>query len=412
MRMIVVKPHLIPIIIISVLVSGLLLGCDSEPKSTQTPTNSELQTQVETLQEELKQLREQEKAETIQKAEAYYAIVEFYVGGSSASSSTEKPTAGISEPTSIQPLTVEAIVSSLTTSSKAWGLIKATEDPYLISTCQPNEWGQMPVSYSYIKNYAEGKYRELMSEYYSQQYIDNRLYILEQARQESADQAAKEEAERMAAINNLPFTYTGKGSGRTPSFWTPSGSSNYQYKLTLTTAWDGDISINWYQEDTSGTKSSLITMQASQVWQSTGISFGFPDSVEAGKIYEYIFNWNKSNQVVFFDITNVPTDGEWTLTVSQMDVVTPRPKVGITLVVEYEGRWSYQQKGSFVWYGRSGNETKVFESIGLPWHYWAQISDEGTSPLVVKILYNDEAVAQDTAIGKDDVAYVFWEGPQ
>ena len=51
------KRHLIPIIIASVLVSLLLLGCSSvppsEPASTQTPTTTELQTQVEALQEEL-----------------------------------------------------------------------------------------------------------------------------------------------------------------------------------------------------------------------------------------------------------------------------------------------------------------------------------------------------------------------
>lgn len=251
-----------------------------------------------------------------------------------------------------------------------------------------------------------------------QQHIQGQLYTIKQAAAQAAKEEAdrlKEKADRLAAIDNLPVTYTMKGNDRTPSFWTPSGSSNYQYKLTLTTTWDGDISINWYQEDASGTGSSLITMQTMQVWRSTGISFGFPESVEAGKTYEYIFNWNKSHEVVFFNITNVPADGEWTITVSQMDVITLRPKVDITVVVEYEGRWAYQATSSsswsFVWYGRSGNENKVFENIQLPWFYRAQIDEEGTGSLVVKLLYNGQVVAQDTAIGKGGIARVLWEGP-
>jgi len=297
------KRYLIAVIIISVLVSGLLLGCDSEPASTKTPTPAELQTEIETLRSEIEQLKEQERAEILQQAEAYYAIVGFFVGGSSASSSTEKPTAGISEPTSIQPLTVEAIVSSLTTSSQLWGLVKATEDPYLISTCQPNEWGQIPTSYSYIKDYAEGKYRELMSEYYSQQYIDDQLSMLEQSVEKSPVQKVEEETEEETVVVN-----------------------------------------------------------------------------------------------------------------PEVEEITPKPKVDITLVVEYKGKWVYQvtttSSWSWVWYGRSGNESKVFENIRVPWYYRAQISDEGTDPLVVKIIYEGQVVAEDTAIGKDDIAYVFWEGLQ
>ena len=64
-----------------------------------------------------------------------------------------------------------------------------------------------------------------------------------------------------------------------------------------------------------------------------------------------------------------------------------------------------------VWYGRSGNENKVFENIQLPWFYRAQIDDEGTGPLVVKLLYNGQVVAQDAAIGKGGIARVRWEGP-
>lgn len=272
------KRYLIAVIIIPVLVSGLLLGCDSVPPSE--PTNSELQAQVETLQEELNQLREQEKVKALKQAGTYYAILEFCAIGSSGASG-------------IQILTADAVTNTLKASGAFWGLIKATEDPYLLSKCQPQgEWNITPCNCAQVKAYSEGKYTELMSKYYSQQYIDEQLYKLEQARQESAAQAAqaaKEEADRKAAIDNLPVTYRGIGSGRTPTFWTPSGSPN-QYKLTLTPTWDGNISINWYQEDTSGTGANLITLKVNQVWRSTGISFGFPESVEAGKTYEYIFN--------------------------------------------------------------------------------------------------------------------------
>lgn len=387
------KQYLIAVIIISVLVSGLLLGCDSEPASTQTPTTTELQTQVETLQEELKQLREQKKAEILQQADAYYAIVK----ACSAKSSGEVTIKRISE---------VDIGQILKDAGEFWGLIRATEDPYLLSKCQPQgEWHITPCSCSQVKSYAEGKYRELMSEYYSQQYIDDQLSILEQS---------METVEEKAIVNTLPFTYTGKGNGRTPAFRGSRGDV-IQCKLTFTTTWDGDISITWYREELEFAllKPRLITMQ---VWQSTGISFGFPDSVEAGKTYEYIFNWNNSHEAVYLNIENVPADAEWTITVSQMDVATPKPKVDITVVVEYEGRWAYQATSSsswsFVWYGRSGNENKVFENIQLPWFYRAQIDEEGTGPLVVKLLYNGQVVAQDTAIGKGGIARVRWEGPQ
>lgn len=286
------KRYLIPILIISVLVSVFLLGCSSvpssEPTSTQTPTTTESQAQIKALQEELKRLREQKRAEILQQAEAYYAIVKLLP----AKSSGEVKFVTGDE-------MVEAFAEQLKASSKLWSLIKATEDPYLISIGKPDEWGRIPVRYSHVRNYAEGKYRELMSEYYSQQYIDDQLSILEQSMEKSPAQKTEEKA----VVN--------------------------------------------------------------------------PEIEES----------------------------------------TPKPKLDITVVIEYEGKWAYQvtttSSWSWVWYGSfSGNKSKVYENIQLPFHCRAQISDEGTSPLVVKIIYNGQVVAQDTAIGKDDEAYVFWEGPQ
>jgi len=258
-----------------------------------------------------------------------------------------------------------------------------------------------------------------------QQHIQGQLNTIKQAADQAAAQAAKEEADRLkeeadrlAAIINLPFEYTGTGNGRTPSFWTPSGNSYYnQYKLTLTTTWNGGISINWYQEHISGTGSStLITMKTMDVWRSTGVSFGFPNTVRAGRTYEYIFRRKASQQITFFEITNIPADGEWEITVQMDDPPTPRPKVDVTVVVEYEGHWAYQVTSSshwpaVVWSGRTGNKSEVYDNIQLPWFCRAHISDEGASPLVLKILYNGQVVVQDTAIGKDDEVMVGWDGP-
>lgn len=282
------KQYLISVTTISVLVSVFLLGCGSvppsEPPSTQTPTTTELQTQVETLQEELNQLREQKRAEILQQAEAYYAIVKLLPAKSSGE---VKIVTGAKM--------VEAIAEQLKASGKLWNLVKATEDPYLISISKPDEWGRIPVRSSYIRNYAETKYRELMSQYYSQQYIDDQLSILEQSMEKAEEKV----------------------------------------------------------------------------------------------------------------VTPKP----------EIEESTPKPKLDITVVIEYEGKWAYQvtttSSWSWVWYGSfSGNKSKVYENIQLPFHCRARKSDEGTASLVVKIIYNGQVVAQDTAIGKDDEAYVFWEGPQ
>ncbi len=128
------KQYLIAVTITFVLVSGLLLGCNSEPASTPTPTPAELQTQVETLQEELNQLREQKGAEILQQAEAYYGIVELC-----STQSKER----------------------LMISSDFWNLIKATGDPQLISLCQPQEF----CFCFQVNDYCWSMYMERVAEY-------------------------------------------------------------------------------------------------------------------------------------------------------------------------------------------------------------------------------------------------------
>ena len=224
-----------------------------------------------------------------------------------------------------------------------------------------------------------------------------------------------EKTEEKVVIHNLPFTYTGKGNGRTPAFWNRP-TPVYTYKMTFITTWDGDISISWYREDTSGSQTpSLFPME---VWRSTGVSFGFPDSVEAGKTYEYILNWNNPQDAVFLNIENVPVDGEWTITVFQVDTPSLRPQIPITFVVEYDGEWAYQStykqnSWGISWAGVfSGNYSKEWETVQIPRHWRARKEDGGSGSLVLKIIYEGQVVAEDTAIGEDNEAWVYWEGPR
>ena len=111
----------------------------------------DLVSRIETLQDELNQLKEQKKAEILQQAEAYNAIVKLCSARSS-------------EPPSIQRITPEAIAESLKASGEFWNLITATGDPQLISLCQPNEWGRT-CSCSQVRDYCEAMYKKLMAEY-------------------------------------------------------------------------------------------------------------------------------------------------------------------------------------------------------------------------------------------------------
>lgn len=90
---------------------------------------------------------------------------------------------------------------------------------------------------------------------------------------------------------------------------------------------------------------------------------------------------------------------------------TPKPEVDITVVVEYEGKWNGELRGGSG-IVTSGNQSLVGENIEVPVEYTARKMDGGASPLVLKIPYNGQVVAQDTAMGEDNEASMFWERPQ
>lgn len=149
------KRCLIPILIILVLASGLLIGCSGEPSATPELTPAELQAEVKVLRDDLNQLRSQIRAEKrasiLKQADAYNAVVKFI------SDKNPKPIASANM-TNVQ--------KTLQDEGKLWSLIKATGDPVLISSSQPQGvWNAIPVTRSSIKDYAEAKYQELMAEY-------------------------------------------------------------------------------------------------------------------------------------------------------------------------------------------------------------------------------------------------------
>ena len=161
-----IKRYLIPIIIIFGLISGQLLGCNSVTTSSQKPTTAELKAEVERLQNELNQLKEQKRAEILKHAEAYDAIVKHI----STLSPTSQKIRALSNMTSQE--IGDALFGSAQFQSQLLTLIEATEDPVLISRTQPQNQGGflpvIPVTLASIQDYAEAKYKELMAEYNSQ----------------------------------------------------------------------------------------------------------------------------------------------------------------------------------------------------------------------------------------------------
>jgi len=144
-------------LLVLILTSMWLSGCGVSDDYVPKEKYDELQQKQEELQYELNQLREQRRAEILRKAQAYDATIQFL--------SEQGPV----EMKAVHNISAEEIASGLQASAKLWNLIKATEDAELISACQPQgEWPQVRCSYSYLKNYAEEKYSELMAEYNSQ----------------------------------------------------------------------------------------------------------------------------------------------------------------------------------------------------------------------------------------------------
>jgi len=134
-----------------------LSGCGVSDDYVPKEKYDELQQKQEQLQYELNQLREQKGVEILRRAQVYDAIIQFF--------SEQGPV----EMKAVHNISPEEIGKGLQENANLWNLIKATEDAELISTCQPQgEWPQVQCSYSYLENYAEEKYSELMAEYNSQ----------------------------------------------------------------------------------------------------------------------------------------------------------------------------------------------------------------------------------------------------
>lgn len=378
------KRYLIPILIISVLVSVFLLGCSSvpssEPTSTQTPTTAESQAEIEALKEELNQLREQKKAEILEGAEAYYAILEFCAAGSS-------------EPSGIRRATAESVAEVLKACGEFWGLIKATKDPELISRCQPQgEWHLTPCRCSQVKDYCWSMYKKLIAEYNELQLPGGQLIIPRPPAEKTEEQV----------VDPLPFTYTGKGEGRTPVFKLEKESLRWptKYKLTFTTTWDGNISITWYG----------IANNIKRIYRSTGTSPDFPNYVKSGVSYEFAFIWDMADYNCYLSIEDAPPEGNWTISISRVGIITSSPKVHITVVVEYDGKWHGELKGGSA-IDTSGDRSLTWEDVEVPVEYSVWRMDEGTSPMTLKFIYDGQVVAHKTVVDHDEV-HVIWLGPQ
>jgi len=151
------KRYLIILLALVILTTMYLSSCGVSDDVIPKEKYDELQQKQEELQYELNQIKEQKRADILQKAQSYNAIIQFC--------SEQRP----EEIKAVHNLSAEEIAKGLQANSKLWSLIKATEDAELISTCQPRgEWVRVQCSYSYLKKYAENKYSELMAGYNSQ----------------------------------------------------------------------------------------------------------------------------------------------------------------------------------------------------------------------------------------------------
>ncbi len=204
----------------------------------------------------------------------------------------------------------------------------------------------------------------------------------------------------------VPFTYRGEGAIYTSPFQMETLTT---YKVTFSTSGDGIFKF-WVRD--TDNKNVRATESGNFLSSTT--------SVKASDTYEWIFDYKNQSQAVFLKIdeaSGVPPIGSWTISISPVGSVTPKPPPwDITLVIEYDGEYAYQSttgtSWGISWVGvLSGNYSKVMENIQKTIHFRARKEDGGVSPLVLKIIFNGEVVAQDTAIGEDNEAWVYWEGP-
>jgi len=114
--------------------------------------------------------------------------------------------------------------------------------------------------------------------------------------------------EQQPTIDISPFTYTGKGNGKTTTFrFQETGVRLILYKLSCITKWDGEIFIYFY--------SAKLNRK----------DFGVSGNVRSGVTHEWILN--EDDQVTireyYMSIENAPPDGEWTITLSRIGFANP-----------------------------------------------------------------------------------------
>jgi hypothetical protein len=126
---------------------------------------------------------------------------------------------------------------------------------------------------------------------------------------------------------SVPFTYEGEGGIFTSPFLMETST---KYKMTFSTSWDGAFGFGFYD---------IENKHIFAMGRSTGSWADFPDHVEAGKIYEWIFDWKDPSQMVYLHIEGVPPKGappigNWTISISR----TTEEEVIDTLPFTYTGK--------------------------------------------------------------------------
>ena len=200
--------------------------------------------------------------------------------------------------------------------------------------------------------------------------------------------------------NTLPFKYAGKGNTKTPIF-TMQTTYAKLWKISFTTTWDGECDIRLHTIMASRQEALVIC-------RSTGTWSDFPDQVKSGVTYEFI-DYAHHFGKCYFEISNVPPDGAWEISISEMGNI-PRQQFTYTVLLEYEGK-PFGCKGRYCGSLPIGNSTTtsitwlnaefpVVENLGR--------ADHGTSPMTLKIIYEGQVVAQKTVVDKDEVHVIWW----
>jgi hypothetical protein len=205
-------------------------------------------------------------------------------------------------------------------------------------------------------------------------------------------------------VNILPFTYTGKGNGKTPCFkMQDTGVQLVRFKLTYKTTWDGDITIRFRIANIPNLVNDV------SLWRSTKTWSDFPDRVESGVIYECVFASQKITiNDYYLSIEDAPSDGEWTITVSRIGFVT-YSKVDVEFAVEYAGKWEGKKQDSSE-IGLGNQILRWSGPLEVPIEYTVRKLDGGTGPMTLKVIYLGQIVTQKTVVDQNEV-HAYWLGP-